>query len=259
MFLRSNLISGFERVIIHPIANAKSLAGVASKKMYFAELNPATLLSDYQNISFTNTPSEFGLIELKSNNLILNYSTNGKIYSGSIKKFGSDIYNESNYILSFSNLIEDNIAIGLNLNFNHLQIINYSSVIEPTFDFGFVMQLNDDVTAAFVASNLNIETLNKLENEIPMIVTWGIAYQYSDKGELCFDFVKSVSDDPEIIVGFEYEIHQQITIMGGINSARSFYSSGVKINWENLDFSFSINQHLILGSTNSFAISYNLQ
>ena len=257
IFLPAQLKSGFERINLHPRINGKGLSGIASKRYYSAELNPASLIKRNINFSFIHTPSEFGLEELSSNSFLANFTIWDQPFTTSIRKFGSNLYEETNYNISSSKLIEKEFAIGASLNFNQLSINNYGKITEASVDLGINFQLLENISVGVVGWNINQRMLNKLENEIPFVGGWGIAYQFSKDGEICVDAIKDINAPLEIIIGGEYMIHENLILLAGLNSMRSLYSCGFVINWSGLEFSFSINQHTILGATKSFGITFN--
>ena len=257
IFLPTQLKPGFERVNLHPRINGKGLSGIASKRYYSAELNPASLIKRNINFSFIHTPSEFGLEELSSNSFLANFTIWDQQFKTSIKKFGSNLYEENNYNISSSRLIDNDFAFGASINLNQVSIKNYGNITEASIDLGINFQLLENISVGVVGWNLNHQMLDKLENEIPFVGGWGIAYQFSNDGEVCVDAIKDINAPLEIIIGGEYMIHENVILLAGLNSMRSIYSGGFVINWGGLEFSFSINQHTILGATKSFAITFN--
>lgn len=224
--------------------------------------NPAGL-ENIKRPSLSFTYSElFGIKELKTNSIIYvqplrNYGT----ISFSFLQFGSRIYQEDTFYLSYAKYLFSGIYLGINLKHMALRI-EIDGVREETkgygLDGGLLYKVEDRLWLGLAIKNINSVVVGEpLSKELTM----GVGIKPLHRLILSIDYKRvagKIYYPSETSLGCEFQVTNWLFARFGLKTNPSIFTFGVGFKVKGIDIDYAGVYHAILPLTHhmSFAISF---
>jgi len=180
-------------------------------------------------------------------------------YGIAASRFGDDIYNEQQISLGAAHLI-GGVALGLRTNLLQYRIESLGNKSIPTFDFGALVQLSNQLFLGGRVTNLSRAKLSDFQTErLPSIVNIGISYRPNERLMVNLEAEKDVDIKALYRFGVEYQpvTHVFVRVGATTNPAKAFFGLGYL--YKKFGFDYALNNHQILGLSHHFAISFKIE
>ena len=251
-----------------------SLASFENKEQGCESLSSGSGGTASLNSAFAvfNNPSKIGLNEKADINLFYkNYYGLGEINQISlanhfhigtlplglgISTFGNKLYRETEIRAGAAIEIVRQVRLGITLNLYQLEIKNYGSAISWGFDLALMKHVSENISMAFVISNLNEPKIGSASERIPAHFCFGMAYQPLNTIGMSLDIVKDDQFNFDYRFGFQYNANRWFSIMCGFRDLVNTVSAGLKISNNEYNLNYACQYHPELGLSNSMSIGY---
>lgn len=176
----------------------------------------------------------------------------------SVSTFGFDAYTESVIGLTYATTVLDIFSIGARLNYGNVSILNYGSTSALYIDAGVNTALSETFSIGFTASNVNRAKIitETGEEDIPTLITAGLAYQPSEQVLIVADIQKDVDHPVSFRGGVEYAIIPAVKARVGMSNRPLAWSAGIGLVVKNLDVDFAFGYHEQLRYSPHLSLQY---
>ena len=246
-------------------SNARSIAisgaSDASGIDYSGKSNPAGLVS-YANLQFgLDYYNRFMLSELGVQSVYTVVPALGGSFAGRIIYFGSKVFNESRFSVSYGHKISSWMTAGIDLNYHYFSIgvmnDNHSAV---SGNFGIAFHPINDLTIGVLYQNPgNIHGSNDYRIKYPVCIAFGSTYNEAKKFLISCKLSWTDYQWIDIALGTEVFLTENLTVRAGIEIPSSMsYSFGAGFFLHNLNFDLGFEQHPVLGLSSAASITLQI-
>jgi len=173
-----------------------------------------------------------------------------------VKRFGNNLYAETEAHLVFSMRIMDSLAVGLSINGCFLQIERYGHSAAIGFDLAGFYGIAPGLSLGFLLHNITEPNIGESKERIPGVFCLGISYMPVPSLELNVDAVKESAFAFDYRIGLGYRISKWLQVSGGLKDKTNQFSAGLRINSGLFSFGYALEYHAILGSSNMIGVGY---
>ena len=173
--------------------------------------------------------------------------------------FGFNEYNESQVGLAYARKLGEKVNIGVQFNYNGINISGYGNASAVNFEIGATYHLTDKITGGIHLYNPVGGKYGKDHTEkLASIYSAGLGFEVSEKFFISVEFEKEEDQPVNINTGMQYKLIPQLMIRAGIstNTSNVYGGASVFINAFRLDVLASF--HPQLGVTPGLLIIYNI-
>jgi hypothetical protein len=228
-------------------ATTASIGGITStlKGIDAIYHNPAGLTSFANSTGFDlSYENRYGISGLNTIGIGILRKQGLSNFSLSLSQFGIDVYKEQNIGLGYARPLLENLAIGLQANYNTLKINEYGSTGYFSFNLGFISKINKQLSLAGYANNI-MQTENKADNS-PTSIALGLSYSPSEKVSLVTEFLK-VTDrpiSPKLAILYKIQKSLEFRIGSDIGKGEIGLGLGYNIKKYTIRFAYGVHQNL---------------
>jgi hypothetical protein len=129
-----------------------------------------------------------------------------------------------------------------------------------TFEFGLQSKVSKKMTIGFYAFNPIHSVLsdyNGYTEYVPVVMRFGLSYQFSDKFILETEIEKDLQNDAIIRVAGDYKLNDMFYVRGGLSTGVVQYSFGIGTQWKGFSFDISSAYHQVLGVSPAVSLHYD--
>ena len=217
--------------------------------------NPAGLARlNWREVGIYYSPAPFGLKELANGYVAYNEPTSIGSFGVGVMTYGFDLYRESKVGLAYSTNITDEFYLGAVVNYQSVSIKNYGSSGTLTFDCGGLLWLQSNLRLGFAIQNITRGTYGDEKNQIPVVFSSGISYDYNNQLSLNAAFIKELDFPASLRFGIEYNVIEYIDLRLGLCDNPNSFSSGIGINYSFVQLDYALFTHQDLGLTHQVGI-----
>lgn len=202
----------------------------------------------------------FNLKELTSGSagLVIPFLEGGHTLGIDLTTFGFSAYRENRIGLTYATSLLDKVSIGVKLNYASLAIANYGSQSSLYVDIGVNSQISPQLSLGFTATNVNRAKLGQdpATEDLPSVVTAGLAYQPSDRVILVADVQKDVDHPLSIRGGIEYYLNDYVIARVGVRNEPVSWQAGFGLVKDDMQIDFAFGYTDRLGYSPHISVSY---
>ena len=203
-------------------------------------------------------PEQFGLKELRTigvaASLPLEFATAGIL----VDQFGFDLYREQRIAVGLGTSINHEIALGGTLNIVRIEIERYGQVAVPSFDFGALLQVLDDLSLGFDWKNVTASQIGGTGESLPQIQSLGMCYAIAADSRISIELEKDIRFPFSVKAGFEQSFLEALSLRFGLSSNPDMYSCGLGARLGRFEFSYGGYNNPQLGWTHQIEISFRM-
>jgi hypothetical protein len=201
----------------------------------------------------------FMLDELALYQLAIAVPTNSGNFGIKAGYFGFSDYNESQMGLAYARKLGSKIDIGVQFNYNGIQVSGYGKSSAINFEIGTVFHLTDKLHAGVHAYNPAGGKYGKnSEEKLASVFTVGFGYEASDKFFISIEIEKEANQPVNINGGLQYKFLPQFMARAGIATNTSQVYAGVGLFLKTIRVDVVASYHPQLGATPGLMFVYNL-
>lgn len=176
-------------------------------------------------------------------------------------QYGYSAYNETKVGLSYAKAFADKVAAGIQFDY-----LRTASSLENgskgvfTFEFGLQSKVSRKMMIGFYAFNPIHSVLsdyNGYTEYVPVVMRFGLSYQFSDKFTLETEIEKDLHHDAIIRIAGDYKLNDLFYVRGGLSTGVVQYAFGIGTKWKGFSFDISSAYHQVLGVSPAISLSYD--
>jgi len=176
-------------------------------------------------------------------------------------QYGYSAYNETKVGLSYAKAFAKKVAVGIQFDY-----LRTASSLENgskgvfTFEFGLQSKVSRKMTIGFYAFNPIHSVLsdyNGYTEYVPVVMRFGVSYQFSDKFTLETEIEKDLQNDAIIRIAGDYKLNDMFYVRGGLSTGVVQYSFGIGTKWKGFSFDISSAYHQVLGVSPAVSLHYD--
>jgi len=200
----------------------------------------------------------FMLDELSLYQLAIAVPTNSGNFGIKAGYFGFSDYNESQMGLAYARKLGNKVDIGVQFNYNGIQVSGYGNSSAINFEIGTIFHLTDKLHAGVHAYNpVGGKYGKNSEEKLASIYTVGLGYEASDKFFVSTEIEKEENQPVNINGGMQYKFLPQFMARAGISTNTSNVYAGVALFLKTFRLDVVASYHPQLGVTPGLMLVYN--
>ena len=200
----------------------------------------------------------FMLDELSLYQLAIAVPTNSGNFGVKAGYFGFSDNNESQMGLAYARKLGSKMDIGVQFNYNGIQVSGYGNSSAINFEIGTVFHLTDKLHTGVHAYNPVGGNYGKnSEEKLASIYTIGFGYEASDKFFISAEIEKEENQPVNINGGIQYKFLPQFMARAGIATNTSQVYAGVGLFLKTFRLDVVASYHPQLGVTPGLMLIYN--
>ena len=200
----------------------------------------------------------FMLNELSLYQLAIAVPTNSGNFGVKAGYFGFSDYNESQMGLAYARKLGNKVDIGVQFNYNGIQVSGYGNSSAINFEIGTIFHLTDKLHAGVHAYNpVGGKYGKNSEEKLASIYTVGLGYEASDKFFVSAEIEKEENQPVNVNAGMQYKFLPQFMARAGIATITSNVYAGVGLFLKTFRLDVVASYHPQLGVTPGLMLVYN--
>lgn len=202
----------------------------------------------------------FMLDELSLYQLAIAVPTNSGNFGVKAGYFGFSNYNESQMGLAYARKLGSKMDIGVQFNYNGIQVSGYGNSSAINFEIGTIFHLTDKLNAGIHAYNpVGGKYGKNSEEKLASIYTVGLGYEASDKFFVSAEIEKEENQPVNINAGMQYKFLPQFMARAGIATNTSNVYAGVGLFLKTFRLDVVASYHPQLGVTPGLLLIYDFK
>jgi len=228
--------AGWDGFLINPALSANA-------RVFFGELNYFQL---------------FNLKELRYANGVAVLPFRGWGIGVGVENFGGTLYTESKFTVNGAHRFFDNqLSLGVSIHLYHISAKNYGGSSAFGISVGFQYRLLPTVQIAGAIDNLNRPAINGFSEQVPQTIRMGLQYQPVEKINAYASVQKDSWFSPELALGLEYQLFDNMSLQSGYSTRADIPSAGVLFKVLHAEISYALQYHFDLGETHFFSVAFH--
>lgn len=181
-----------------------------------------------------------------------------QVFGLNINFFGSSLYNEHRVGFSYARALSGKFSAGLRFNYHGIKIPQYTSQQAFSVAAGIQVRPVPRLSLGIYISNPNKASFSgELEAEIPVTVSAGAAYAFSEKVLAAVELEKTAGFPAVVKTGLEYYFHTSLAARAGVSTAPFRQYAGLGLAYGGFTLDLSASSHILLGFTPQISITYD--
>ena len=172
--------------------------------------------------------------------------------------FGFSEYNETQLGLAYARKLGSKVDIGVQFDYNSLQIASYGKSSAINFQIGTLMHLSEKLHAGFHAYNpVGGKFGNDKQEKLASVYTAGLGYEASDKFFVSAEILKEENKPVTVNGGIQYKFLPQLLARAGVSTATSTIYAGIGLQLKSFRLDITTSHHPQLGVTPGLLLIFN--
>lgn len=234
---------------------------VGMKDLWAAENNLAALAFHNKKEVGVYHQNKYNLKELSHTAFLASLPLKKASLGLSISRFGFNLYNENKFSLGYGQLLSNDFALGLQLNYHSTVIAEgYGNNKSLSANIGLLTMLSDELQIAVLLINPTKARLSDYEDErYQTLIRLGILYAFSKKVFLASELERSMNTKSILKVGMEYFFQNCIYLRAGMSTNPQLSSFGFGYNRKAIKVDFASTYHTSLGVSPQISIQFLIE
>ncbi len=218
--------------------------------------NPAGLAQqNWREISIYYSPSPFGISKLANGSAVYHEPTKYGSFAIAYTNYGFELYKENVFFVSYSKILFNNFFLGATLSYRNISIKNYGNDNAFILNIGGLAYLTNQLRIGFVLNNITRASLGNEDNQIPIIINYGMSYNLIHELSINATLQKEIDMSSSIRIGVDYQIIKYLNLRIGAMNEPSSFSAGVGINYSIFEIDYALFNHQDLGFTHQIGVT----
>lgn len=202
----------------------------------------------------------FMLDELSLYQLSVAVPTNSGNFGIKAGYFGFSDYNESQIGLAYARKLGSKMDIGVQFDYNGIQLSGYGNSSAINFEIGTVFHLTDKLHAGLHAYNpVGGKYGKSSEEKLASVYTMGLGYEASEKFFVSAEIEKEENQQVNVNAGMQYRFLPQLMARIGIATNTSNAYAGIGLLLKTFRLDVVVSYHPQLGVTPGLLLIYDLK
>jgi hypothetical protein len=174
--------------------------------------------------------------------------------------FGFSDYNESQIGLAYARKLGSKIDLGVQFDYNSIQIAGYGNATAVNFQIGAIMHFSEKLNAGIHVYNPVGGKFGKDQQEkLAAAYKAGMGYEASDKFFVSAEIQKIENQPVNVLAGMQYKFLPQLMARVGINTETSVAYMGFGLQLKSFRLDVTASRHPQLGISPGLLLLYNFK
>lgn len=174
-----------------------------------------------------------------------------------LNRFGNSIFNEMTAGLAYARKLSDYVDVGIQFNYNHMQIAGYGNASAINFDAGAIFHFTGQLNGGVHLSNPTSARFGKNKEErVPAQYSVGLSYDASENFFVAAEIEKTEDLPLNVIASMQYKFADRFLARGGITTGTSIYFMGIGFILKDFRIDATASVHQQLGVTPGLLLIY---
>ena len=175
----------------------------------------------------------------------------------SFERYGFTDYREQHAGIAFARKFGNSLNLAIGFKYHQLSIGGYGSSNAFSAEAGFQFDITEKLTlASHIANPGRSRYENLTGSNLPVILSFGAAYRFSNKVLIISDVRKVLNSSTDLRFGLEYTIIPCFSLRGGVSANPFKQYAGFGFNYNHLTVDVSVSSNPILGYSPQIALGY---
>jgi hypothetical protein len=240
-----------------PRSVAMGSAGVALRDIWSLQQNPSGI-AGIQKSKFAIAYERHLLDqELSTQTALFAFPFSKSVFGFSFERYGFSEYREQHAGIAIARKFGNSFSLAIGFKYHQLSIGGYGSSKAFSAEAGFQCNVNEKFTLASHIANPGRSRYEDLTgSNIPVRLSFGVAYQFSNKVLIISDIIKDLNSSTDFRFGLEYTIIPWFSLRGGVSANPFKQYAGFGFNYNHLTVDVSVSSNPTLGYSPQIALGY---
>ena len=232
-------------------------AGVALQDIWSLQQNPAGAAGIEKPIFAIGYEQHFLNQDLSTQTALFAFPYRQDVFGLSFQRYGFSDYHEQRTGFTYSRRFGNSLYAAIGFNYHHIEVAKYGSAQTFSAEVGLQYQATEKLWIASHIANPNGSRYDDLsESTLPVSISFGASYRFSDKVLISSDIQKVLSSTVDVKLGLEYKLIEWFSLRGGISASPFKQYGGFGLSYERFCLEVASSSHPNLGFSPQIAISY---
>ena len=232
-------------------------AGVALKDVWSLQHNSAGIAEIRRPIFAVGYERHFSDQDLTTQKAVFVIPFKQHVFGLSFYRYGFTEYSEQTAGIAYTRNFSGALSLSIMLKHHQLSIHKYGVSRAVSVDLGMQYRINDRFWIGTHFSNpSNSKFQNLLGSTIPLSISFGVSYEFSDKVLIISDIHKVLNAGIDTKLGLEYRLVKWFCIRGGVSASPFKQSAGFGLQNNRFALDVALSSHPNLGYSPNLAFSY---
>lgn len=186
---------------------------------------------------------------------VVPYSKN--VFGVTIERYGFSAYREQHAGIAYARKFGSTLSLAIGFKYHQLSIAGYGSSTALSAEAGFQFAVNENFTIASHLANPGRSRYEDLSgSNIPVKLSFGAAYRFSDKVIIATDVIKILNSSTDTRLGIEYNLIKNFALRGGISANPFKQYGGFGFQYNHLSVDAAVSSHPTLGFSPQIGLAY---
>jgi len=240
-----------------PRSVAMGSAGIALQDSWSLQQNPAGITGIRRPSLGIAYERHFLDQEISSQLAFLAVPYGKGVFGISTERYGFAEFREQHAGIAYARKFGSTLSLAIGFKFHQLSIAGYGSSTALSAEVGFQFAINEKLT---LGSSVVNPSGSKYEGmtmaTIPVKLSFGAAYRFSDKVIVATDVIKVLNSSTDTRVGVEYSLIKNFSLRGGISANPFKQYAGFGFLYNHLSVDAAVSSHPTLGYSPQIGLGY---
>lgn len=240
-----------------PRSTSMGSAGVAMQDVWALQQNPAGAAGIEKPIFAIGYEQRFFNQDLSTQTALFAFPYRQNVFGLSFQRYGISDYNEQRAGFAYSRRFGNSLYAAVGFNYHYIEVTKYGSAQTFSVEAGLQYRVTEKLWIASHIANPNRSRYDNLSGPIiPVSLSFGASYRFTDKVLICSDIQKVLNSSTDVKMGLEYKLIEWFSLRGGISANPFKQYAGFGLSYQRFCVEAASSSHPNLGFSPQIAISY---
>ncbi|MEJ7778785.1 MAG: hypothetical protein WKF68_04265 [Daejeonella sp.] len=236
---------------------AMGSAGTALQGIWSMQLNPSGITAIEKPEMALAYERHFLDQDISSQTALFTFPYSGNVFGFNVERYGFTEYMELHAGIAYARKLGRSLSLAIGFKYHQLSIAGYGSASAFSAEAGFQFSVNEKLILASHVANPGRSRYEVLSgSNIPVKLSLGAAYRFSNKVAAACDLIKILNFPTDIRLGLEYSLIQHFSLRGGISANPFKQYAGFGFNYNRLSVDAAVSFHPALGYSPQIGLGY---
>ncbi len=240
-----------------PESLALSYSGAAGPVGVLSAFNNPALLPSMSAGMATSYRNYYGIRNLADVAIGAVFKFKGWPLALSAEQRGFNLYSETTLTIASAYRINKTVSVGVSIPVYALKIKNYGQASTVGITAAIHYKVFDNLQIAAIGGNLNMPTLGRANESVPVYGTLALAYSPTGNMDVYLDIYKEDIMPFEYRLGARFQISPVLHLLAGFREGINSYSAGMDVKVFSYHIQYGMEFHPRLNISHTFGLSYD--
>ncbi|HEY1009780.1 MAG: hypothetical protein ACO1NS_08660 [Daejeonella sp.] len=227
--------------------------GIAMQDVWAMQQNPAGITGMKRPVLALAFQRHLLDPDLSTQSAVFVFPHRRSAFGFSLERYGFDAYKEQQAGISYAMGFGHSLKLAIGVRYSQLSIVQYGSSNSFDVEAGFQFRITEKFT---VASHLANPGGMRSGAGMPVRLSFGVLYTFTDRLVMITDVRKSFDYALDVMTGLEYKIVDWFSLRGGVSANPFKQYAGFGLEYRKVSIEGAVSSHITLGYTPQISLGY---